>query len=134
MSEEIRYPSLAEVSRLYDRITKSTGGESGYLSKSNLEYLLDAVRDIAETLPRKQAIAKKASFLLYNVIVVHPFLNGNKRTGYGLAELFLASNGYEILAEAEESYRFLLEVAMGKASEKAVEGWVARHLTELREK
>ena len=39
--------------------------------------------------PRGQALVKKAAFLLYNVIIVHPFLNGNKRTAFGLAGSFL---------------------------------------------
>ena len=48
---------------------------------------MDTVRDIGERLPKRQAIVKKAAFLLYNVIVVHPFLNGNKRTAYELMRL-----------------------------------------------
>jgi death-on-curing protein len=129
--EDIQYPSVAQVSRLYGRIIEATGGEHGYLSKSNLDYLLDTVKDVGERLPRKQAIVKKAAFLLYNVIVIHPFLNGNKRTAYEVAKLFLASNGYTITVGTPEAYRFLLGVASGKISENEVETWVARHLAEL---
>ncbi len=66
LSEEIRYPSIKQVERLYNKIISVTGGEHGYLSKSNLEYLLDTVKDIGERLDREQAIVKKAAFLLYN--------------------------------------------------------------------
>jgi len=109
-----------------------TGGEHGYLSRSNLEYLLDTVKDVGERLPRKQAIIKKAAFLLYNVIVVHPFLNGNKRTAFEITRSFVSSNGYRLESDTTDSFRFLLEVAAGKVSENAVETWVARHLTELK--
>ncbi len=132
MVEEISYPSVEQVSRLYDRIIAKTGGERGYLSRSNLRYILDTIQDVGEKLPRRQAIVKKAAFLLYNVIVIHPFLNGNKRTAYALVELFLKSNGYEIASEAKDSYQFLIGVASGKVSESEVEGWIARHLTELK--
>lgn len=81
LSDEIRYPSVRQVERLYDQIIAMTGGEQGYISKSNLEYLLDTVKDIGERLDRRQALAKKAAYLLYNIIVLHPFVNGNKRTG-----------------------------------------------------
>ena len=130
MAEDIKYPSVEQVSRLYNRIIETTGGEGGYLSKSNLDYLLGTVKDVGERLPREQAIVKKAAFLLYNVIVIHPFLNGNKRTSYELVKLFLASNGYSVTGNASETYRFLLDVASGTTSESAVEAWVARHLTE----
>jgi len=132
LTEEIKYPSVEQVSRLYNRIIDQTGGERGFLSRSNLHYLLDTVEDVGERLPRRQAIVKKAAFLLYNVIVIHPFLNGNKRTAYAVVELFLKSNGYEIAPEAKDAYRFLIGVASGKASESEVEGWIARHLAELK--
>lgn len=133
MDEEIRYPSAEQVSRLYERIVKATGGEHGYLSRSNLDYLLDTVKDVGERLPRKQAIAKKAAFLLYNVIVIHPFLNGNKRTAHELAKLFLASNGYLLEEDPAEAYAFILRVAANVVPENEVEIWVTRHLTVLPE-
>ena len=77
---------------------------------------------------------KKAAFLLYNVIIVHPFLNGNKRTAFGLAGSFLEANGFELVSRPKDAYEFLLRVASGEASEVEVEGWVASHLTELKGK
>jgi death-on-curing protein len=132
LSDDVKYPSIEQALKLYDQIVKATGGTHGFLSKSNLEYILDSVRDIGERVPRKQAITKKASFLLYNIIVVHPFLNGNKRTSFGLVELFLEANGYRLSASTAETYRFLLKVASRDASELEVESWVARNLTELK--
>lgn len=83
-----------------------TGGEQGHLSKSNLEYLLEAVKSSGEKLDRKQAIVKKAAFLLQNLVVLHPFVNGNKRTAFELVRLFLQLNGYEIKAESNAVYTF----------------------------
>ena len=114
MTEEIRYPSTEQVSRMCQRVVEATGGEHGYLSRSNLEYLLDTVKDVGEKLPKKQAIIKKAAFLLYNVIAIHPFLNGNKRTAYKIAKSFLTSNGCTLVSDTSDSYRFLLEVASGR--------------------
>jgi len=64
------------------------------------------------------------------VIIVHPFLNGNKRTAYELTRLFLKLNGYRVSPETEEAYEFLLAVASAKNSEADVEHWIARHLEE----
>lgn len=68
------------------------------------------------------------------MVIVHPFLNGNKRTAFGLTEVFLESNGYTVSLDAAEGLEFLVGIAAGKVSETEVEGWTARHLTERREK
>lgn len=96
--------------------------------------MLDTVKDVGERLHRNQAIAKKAAFLLYNIIVLHPFVNGNKRTAYELVKLFLRLNGYEIHSNPGEAYKFLLDVASGNVPAADVESWVAMNLTELNEK
>ena len=132
MSDEICYPTMSQIERLYRRVIQMTGGESGYLSRSNLEYLLDTVRDVGERLERKRAITKKAAFLLYNIVVLHPFVNGNKRTAYELVRLFLQANGYDIDASPHDEYKFLLDVASGKAAAADVERWIATNLAEVR--
>ena len=134
MVEDIEYPSTEEVGRLYARIIKATGGEHGYLSKGNLEYILDTVKDVGERVPRRQAIIKKAAFLLYNVVVIHPFVNGNKRAGFELVRLFLAANGYALAGRSNSQYALLLDIASGRVSAAEVESWLGRHLTELKEK
>lgn len=51
-----------------------------------------------------------------------------------LMEAFLESNGYKISPSVAESYEFPIGVASGRVPEAEVEDWIARHLTELREK
>jgi death-on-curing family protein len=97
-----------------------------------LEYLLETVKDVGERLERKRAIVKKAAFFLYDIIVLHPFVNGNKRTGFELVRLFLQMNGYSIDASPKREYDFLLDVASGKASATDVERWIATNLEEVR--
>ncbi len=125
---------MKQIERLYKEIIAVSDGEHGYLSKSNLEYFLDAAKDIGESLEKKQALAKKAGFLLYNVVFSHPFVNGNKRTGYELVKLFLRLNGYSIVSPSQEVFRILLDIATGNLSAKNVEKWIGIHLIELEPK
>ncbi len=134
MSEDFRYPSMKQIETLYRRVIEQTGGEHGYLSRGNLEYVLDTVREVGERLPTGQALAKKAAFILFNVVVVHPFLNGNKRSAFELVRVFLRLNGHDLSVRSDETYDFLLRVGQNKASMKDVEKWVASHLTERQEK
>jgi death-on-curing protein len=67
------------------------------------------------------------------VVEAHPFLNGNKRTAFGLMEVFLESSGYKVSLDATEGFEFLIRIAAGKVSESEAEGCIVRHLTERRE-
>jgi len=126
--KEIRYPSVEQVERLHDRVLDLTGGEHGDLSRSNLEYVLAAVKEIGEELDIRTAVKKKAAFLLYNLISQHPFVNGNKRTAFELVKLFLRLNGFEIKLKPQETYSFLADIAGGRRSLKQVEEWIATNL------
>lgn len=132
LTDEIRYPTTEQAERLYRRVIQATGGESGFLSKSNLEYLLDTVKDVGERLDVKRAIARKAAFLLYNIIVLHPFVNGNKRAAFELVRLFLRANGYDLKSGSTDEYQFMLDIASSKASMADVERWIVTNLAELK--
>lgn len=125
---------MGQIETLYRRIIEQTGGEHGYLSRGNLDYVMDMVREVGEGLPVDQALAKKAAFILFNVVVVHPFLNGNKRSAFELARVFLRLNGRDLKVKSDEAYAFLLRVGQNRASIKDVEKWIASHLTEKQEK
>ncbi len=131
MSDEISYPTMKQVERLYRQVIEMTGGESGFLNRSNLEYLLETVKDVGERLDVRRAIIKKAAFLLYNIVALHPFVNGNKRTAYELVRLFLRGNGYDIKASSKDEYEFLLGVASGNDSAAGVERWIAMNLEKV---
>ena len=130
MIHEIKYPTLEQVERLHNRILESTGGEPGHLSMSNLEYLLQSVKAIGEKLDRRKAIVKKATFLLNNLVTLHPFINGNKRTALELVRLFLRLNGYDIKAGSDEVYTLLARLAGGKLTQTNLEKWIETNLAE----
>jgi len=65
VSGEIRYPTVEQAKGLHELVLKATGGERGHLSTSNLEFVLDAVKEIGEGLERRRAIVKKAAFLIH---------------------------------------------------------------------
>jgi death-on-curing protein len=58
------------------------------------------------------------------IVKNHPFLDGNKRTGFMMGAGFLERNGYEFLAsEAEVAIR-TLALAAGEMSEAAYADWL----------
>ena len=57
----------------------------------------------------------------------HPFIDGNKRTGFVAAELFLSLNGYELTATDADCVITMLNVAAGTLTEDAFAAWLRQH-------
>lgn len=57
----------------------------------------------------------------------HPFIDGNKRTGFVATELFLNLNGYELSADDADCVLTMLSVAAGDLTEDAFADWLRQH-------
>lgn len=64
----------------------------------------------------------------HKITKIHPFVDGNKRTGFVTAVTILQLNGYRFFAEQEEVVRFMLRVAQGKAEIIEIETWLVNHV------
>ena len=58
----------------------------------------------------------------------HPFFDGNKRTGFVAAELFLNLNRYELFATDADCVITMLGVAAGEVSEEDFATWLRSHI------
>lgn len=58
----------------------------------------------------------------------HPFFDGNKRTGFVAAELFLNLNGHDLQATDADCVLTMLGVAAGEVSEDAFAAWLRSHV------
>jgi prophage maintenance system killer protein len=78
------YPSEDDVIKLRKgfRLTAD-----GYLSKSSLHYVLETVQDLSGK-DYEEALVARATYILFNIITTHPFIDGNKRTAFGTADVF----------------------------------------------
>ena len=57
----------------------------------------------------------------------HPFIDGNKRTGFVAAELFLSLNGLNLGADDANCVITMLGVAAGEVSEDDFAAWLRQH-------
>ena len=63
----------------------------------------------------------------YGISRNHAFIDGNKRTGFVAAELFLRLNGYQMRADDSDCVMTMLAVAAGDLSEDEFANWLRRH-------
>ena len=64
-----------------------------------------------------------AAAYAYGVARNHPFVDGNKRTAWVLARLFLALNNLQIGFAPEEAIHMVLALASGALAEAEVAEW-----------
>jgi death-on-curing protein len=64
----------------------------------------------------------------YGISRNHPFVDGNKRTAFVATELFLALNGFDLLANDVECVMTMLDVAVGGIEEAAFAQWIRSHI------
>ena len=61
----------------------------------------------------------------------HPFIDGNKRTGFLAAYVFLHVNGREIVAEEADVVLHMLALAAGELSDEAFTAWLRGNVRPL---
>ena len=76
--------------------------------------------------PPPDAAALAASYG-YGISRNHPFIDGNKRTGFVAAELFLRLNGLALHADDASCVLTMLAVAAGDMPEEEFAAWLRAH-------
>lgn len=69
-------------------------------------------------------LAEMAASCAAGIILNHPFFDGNKRTGFMLAAVFLEINGCTFFATEESTVENTLALAGGKLKESGYAAWL----------
>lgn len=72
-------------------------------------------------------VADLAAAYGYGISRNHPFIDGNKRTGFVALELFLQLNGWVLQASDGDCVLTMLSVAAGDITEADFATWLRRH-------
>lgn len=113
---------------IHDRQLAEHGGGSGVRDENLLESALARPQQLYAYGDPPPDLADLAASLTYGLARNHPFVDGNKRTAYIACRTFLALNGAELLATAEEKYLTILTLAEGKLKIEDFAGWLRAHI------
>lgn len=125
----IRYLTLIEVLELHRRILEQTGGASGIRDISLLESAIAQPRMTFGGEDLYPGLLEKAVALGFSIIMNHPFVDGNKRTGHAATETFLVLNGTEINASVDEQERVVLAITSGELGREVFLEWLQQNTT-----
>jgi death-on-curing protein len=114
MSEPVWIES-ALVLAIHDRQLAEHGGAEGVRDESLLHSAL--ARPLNHLAYSSADIVELAAKYTAGIVQNHPFVDGNKRTGFVIGVLFLELNGYRFTASEAAAAQAVLELAAGKIDE-----------------
>ena len=120
----MRYLTLIEVLELHRRIIEQFGGALGIRDIGLLESAIAQPRMTFDGEDLYPTLIEKAAALGFSIIMNHPFIDGNKRTGHAATETFLVLNGMEINASVDEQERVVLAIASGELGRETFVEWL----------
>lgn len=113
---------------IHDRQLAEHGGGTGVRDPGMLESALG--RPVNRWAYGEDDRCALAAAYAFGVARNHPFIDGNKRTAWVLARLFLALNRVAVAFSPEDAINTVLALAAGELSEEELAGWFRAALAE----
>jgi death on curing protein len=99
------------------------GGLTGIQDRNIIESALSRPKNQSEYLTPTPDAADLAAAYAYDIARNHGFSDGNKRTAWVVARLFLADNAVTLKFDEIEAIQIMLRVASGEASVQELAQW-----------
>jgi death on curing protein len=112
-----------EALALHGRLLSLYGGAPRMGDPGLLESALARPRHLHAYADNPDVIELAAAYTV-GIIRNHPFVDGNKRTGFVVGVLFLEMNGYRLTASEEDATQAVLSLAEGTLDEGAFLVWL----------
>lgn len=108
---------------IHDMMLSQHGGLAGVRDLGLLDSALHRPQNLAAY--GKPSLAGLAASYAQGIIGNHPFVDGNKRTGFLVAATFLELNGVKFAASEEAVVEKTMALAAGQLSETGYAEWLA---------
>jgi len=112
---------------IHDVLLAEFGGASGIRDESLLESALARPRNLWSY--EKPTLFRLAAAYTHGIVKNHPFMDGNKRTGYVIGGIFLERNGQILHASEEEATAAIMDLASSQLTEEGFTIWLRDNCT-----
>ena len=116
---------------IHDRVLALHGGATGLRDRGLLESALARPRQY-HAYADSPDILEMSTLYTAGVIRNHPFVDGNKRTGFVIGVLFLELNGFEFKASEEDATQAVTSLAAGSLDEVGYGAWLRENIRRKR--
>jgi death-on-curing protein len=107
---------------IHEMMLAQHGGLAGVRDEGLLESALAKPRNLFAY--RSPTLPEMAASYATGIILNHPFLDGNKRTGFLVAATFLEVNGFVFAATEESVVKTTVALASGELKEADYAAWL----------
>ena len=114
--------TVEESLALHEMMMSQYGGSPGLRDAHLLESALAKPRQLFAH--GKPTMAELAASYIFGVVKNHPFIDGNKRTGFMLGAGFLERNGRQFTAGEADAALQILALAAGELNEAQLAAWL----------
>jgi death-on-curing protein len=122
-----------DVLAIHGRILALHGGAPGLRDQGLLKSALARPQQHLAYAHSPNVISM-ASLYTAGIVRNHPFIDGNKRTGFVVGVLFLELNGFKFTADEEGATQAVLGLAAGTIEEDAYASWLQANSQRKRSK
>ena len=117
--------SKTVVLAMHERLLADHGGSPGLRDPGLLDSALARARQLCAY--GKPDTCDLAAAYAAGIIRNHPFVDGNKRTGFLSAYLFMAENGLQLTVPEVEVVQIVILLAASEIDEAAFAFWLREH-------
>ena len=118
---------LRDALAIHDRLLILYGGAEGLRDQTLLESALARPRQVYASGDDRD-LADLCTALMAGVVRNHPFVGGNKRTGFVLGVMFLELNGLDFVATEEDATQAVRLLAAGSLDEASFKNWLCDNI------
>ena len=112
---------------VHDEQLAEHGGATGVRDAGLLDSAMARPRNLA--LYGEPDVCALAAAYAFGLVRDHPFVDGNKRSAFVAAELFLALNGRRLVATDADCVLTVLRLAVSEIDELAFAAWLRVHVS-----
>lgn len=125
-SQNLIFLTAEQLELIHAGVLAKSGGAYGTRNPGLLQSL--------ETKPKQAfygkvlypSVLEKAAVYMHTIITMHPFVDGNKRTGMMATFTFLEVNGYRVTATDDAVFEYALFVATKKPEVSEIAAWLKK--------
>lgn len=129
-TEELNIPTVDDIINTYRQIIEETGGEYGVLNYGDIDFLVDFLHSQVFDM-HIDDLFYLGALIIRGIISGHPFVDGNKRTGIEVTDIFLRMNGYYLEMDINGTIDFTLSVAKGEMDIINIQQWLSANSKKL---
>ena len=116
--------SKEDIIQLYHFSIEKFGGADGLRDLGLLESAAARPYQTFGGLDLYPGALEKAAAIIESIVINHPFIDGNKRTGFLAMFAILEEEGYKLTANNESAYSFTIKISTGEIHFDEIVAWL----------